>query len=106
MLSFGAFLTAVDMEHRKIVQELPNAARAISAKLLCARYAAVESDRTLGSRLLDRPFDCDLVGYPSGSDQITFNQCDAMLQHELVDFLTINDRDHDLVVAYDALPSS
>src|SRR5262249_56396657 len=60
----------------------------------------------LGPSLLDRAFNSDLVGHPSSTDKIAFNERDGMLQREFVDLLTVDERDHDLVVANDALSSS
>src|SRR5262245_47710691 len=65
----------------------------------------MKRDRALRPSLLDRPFNSDLVGDPSGTDKIAFNERDAVLQREFVDLLTIDDRDHDLVVANDPLSS-
>src|SRR5215831_5553482 len=66
----------------------------------------MKGNRPLRPALLDRAFNGDLVGHPSSTDKIAFNERDAMLQREFVDLLTIDDRDHDLVVANDALSSS
>src|SRR5215831_9096801 len=66
----------------------------------------MKGNRPLRPALLDRAFNGDLVGHPSSTDKIAFNERDAMLQREFVNLLTINDRDHDLVVANDALSSS
>src|SRR5262249_33069854 len=66
----------------------------------------MKGNRPLRPALLDRAFNGDLVGHPSSTDKIAFNERDAMLQREFVDLLTIDDRDHDLVVANDSLSSS
>src|SRR5262245_46169508 len=66
----------------------------------------MKRNRALRLSLIDRAFDSDLVGHPSSADKIALNERDAMLQREFVDLLTIDHRDHDLVVANDALPSS
>src|SRR6516165_6993756 len=65
----------------------------------------MKRNRALRPSLLDRAFHSDLVGHPSSTDEIAFNERDAMLQREFVDLLTIDDRDHDLVVANDPLSS-
>src|SRR5947207_685045 len=56
--------------------------------------------------LLNRAFNGDLVRDPSGTNKVAFHQLDAMLQGKLIDFLTIDDRDDDLIVANDSLPRS
>src|SRR5215467_2536387 len=66
----------------------------------------MKRNRALRPSLLDRAFNGDLVAHPSSTDKIAFNERDAMLQCEFVDLLTIDDRDHDPVVANDALSSS
>src|SRR5262245_8719867 len=66
----------------------------------------MKRNRALCASLLDRTFDGDLVGHPSGTNKVALNERDAMFQRELVDFLTIYDGDHDLAVANDALSSS
>src|SRR5262245_38206282 len=65
----------------------------------------MKRNRALRLSLLDRAFNSDLVGHPSSTDKIAFNERDAMLQREFVDLLTVDDRDHDLVVANDAFSS-
>src|SRR5262245_12856800 len=65
----------------------------------------MKRNRALRPSLLDRAFDSDLVGHPSSTDKIAFNERDAMLQRKFVNLLTVNDRDHDFVVANDALSS-
>src|SRR5262245_10520363 len=55
------------------------------------------------SSLLDCPLNSNLVGDPSGPDQIAVHERTAMLQSEVVYLLTIDNRDHDFVVANDAL---
>src|SRR5262245_31486885 len=77
--------------------------RPIGTKIFGARYTAMKRDRTLRSGLLDGTFYGDLVGHPSGTDKIALNERNAMLQRELVNLLTIDNRDHDFVVANDAL---
>src|SRR5262245_18478951 len=66
----------------------------------------MKRNRTLRPSLLEGTLDSNLIGHPSSTDKIAINERDAMLQREFVDLLTIDDRDHDLVVANDALSSS
>src|SRR5262249_19536238 len=86
-------------------QELPDATRAIRTEHFGARYAAMKRNRPLRPSLLDHAFNGDLVRHPSSTDKIALDERDAMLQREFVDLLTVDDRDHDLVVANDALSS-
>src|SRR5262249_18640700 len=86
-------------------QELPDATRAIRTEHFGARYAAMKRNRPPRPSLLDRAFNGDLVGHPSSTDKIALDERDAMLQREFIDLLTVDDRDHDLVVANEALPS-
>src|SRR5262245_6759792 len=66
----------------------------------------MKRDRALRPRLLNRAFNGNLVGNPSRVYQVSLNERDAMFQREVVNLLAINDGDHDLVVANDALSSS
>src|SRR5262245_59692730 len=66
----------------------------------------MESDRMFRAGLFDCTFDGNLVSDPPCTDEIALDESNAMLQGEVVDFLAIDDRDHDLVVANDVLPSS
>src|SRR5262245_52246026 len=66
----------------------------------------MKRNRPLRPSLLDRALNSYLVGHPSCTDKIALNERDAMLERKFVDLFAINDRDHDLVVANDALSSS
>src|SRR5262249_29498742 len=104
--SLGAFLLTIYVKDRKLRQVPRNATRPVRTEHLGARYAAMKRNRTFRPSLLDGTLNSNLIGHPSSTDKIAFNERDAMLQREFVDLLTINDRDHDLVVANDALSSS
>src|SRR5215471_20970271 len=66
----------------------------------------MKRNRAFRPTLLDRAFNGDLVCDPSRTNEITCHERDAVLQSKIIDFLTINHREHDLVVANDALSSS
>src|SRR5262245_31891688 len=106
LFSLRAFLITIYMEHRKGRQELPDPTSAVCAELFGARNAAMKCNCTLRPSLLDRAFDCDLVGDPFRTDKVALNERNAVLEGEVVDLLTIDHRDHDPVVTYNALSSS
>src|SRR5262249_690034 len=105
LLSLRAFLITVYVKDRKFRQVLPDSMCAVGAELLGARYPAMKRNRAHRPSLLHRALNGDLVGHPSGTDKIALNERDAMFQREFVDLLTIDDRDHHLVAANDALSS-
>src|SRR5262245_28636562 len=105
LLSLRAFLLTIYVKDRELRQELPDATRAIRTEHFGARYAAMKRNRPLRPSLLDRALNGDLVRHPSSTDMVALDERDAMLQREFVDLLTVDDRDHDLVVANDALSS-
>ena len=106
LFSLRTLLLTIDVKDRELRQELPDATRAIRTELLGARYPAMKRNRPLRPTLLDRAFNGDLVCDPSRTNEITCHERDAVLQSKIIDFLTINHREYDLVVANDPLSSS
>src|SRR5262249_19376918 len=106
LFSLRTLLLTIDVKDRVLRQELSDATRPIRTEHFGPRYAAMKRNRALRPSLLDGALNGDLIGHPSSADDIALNERDAMLQREFVDLLTISDRDHDLVVANDALSSS
>src|ERR1700751_5815147 len=94
------------MKDGEVWQKLLDPTSTIGAKLLRTRYTAVEGDHALRASFLDGTFNGDLVSDPSGTNEIAFHERNPVLQSEVVDLLAIDDRDHDLGVADDALPGS
>src|SRR6516162_7926414 len=99
-------LRPVDVKDLEIGQVLPNPVRSISAELFRSGYTTVEGYDAPRTCLLNSALDSNLICDPFCSDEVTTYESDAVLEGEIVDFLTVDDRDDDLVVANDALPSS
>src|SRR5262249_33086408 len=99
----GAFLLAIHVRDGALGQELFNAASTVGAELLGALYPAVESNDTYRVGFLNRALNDDLGRHPSGTKEVAFDRGNAMLYGELVDFLTVNYRNDEFVVANDSL---
>src|SRR5450759_124783 len=66
----------------------------------------MKCDRSPCPSLLDRTLDRDLVRDPSRAYFVAFDERDPVLKRKVVDLLTVDNRDHDFIVAYDAVASS